>query len=147
MRKQRVRVLIDANIYLSFLVSPQNRSGSIEFLIEAAFTQRYRLLLPIDLIDEVAHSLETKPFFKQRVDPTTADQFLNAIKNVAEHIATPPGPLALVTRDPKDDYLIACAISSETDYLVSGDKDLLVIGDTFHPLKIRTPSAFLPELD
>ena len=75
-----------------------------------------------------------------------AENFLNEIKAIAEHVVNPPSPLTSLTRDPKDDYLIACALAVRADYLVSGDKDLLVLGDLFEPLKIRTPSAFLAEL-
>jgi predicted nucleic acid-binding protein len=32
------------------------------------------------------------------------------------------------SRDPKDDYLIAYALIYQADYLVTGDKDLLVLG-------------------
>ena len=31
------------------------------------------------------------------------------------------------SRDPKDDYLIAYAVVGEADFLVTGDKDLLVL--------------------
>lgn len=46
-----------------------------------------------------------------------------------------------VTRGPNDDHLLAYAVVGEADYLVTGDKDLLVIqrvGD----VKIITPVDF-----
>ena len=55
--------------------------------------------------------------------------------------------VALVVRDPNDDMILAYAIQQDAEFLISGDKDLLVLGDSFLPLKIRTPAAFLAELD
>jgi len=46
-----------------------------------------------------------------------------------------------LVRDPKDDYLLAHALVARADYLVTGDKDLLVlnpVGD----LQILSPTQF-----
>ena len=34
-----------------------------------------------------------------------------------------------VCRDPDDDVVLACAVSARADYIVSGDKDLLVLNE------------------
>ena len=34
-----------------------------------------------------------------------------------------------VCRDPDDDAVLACAVSTKADYIVSGDKDLLVLNE------------------
>jgi putative PIN family toxin of toxin-antitoxin system len=36
-----------------------------------------------------------------------------------------PDEAPRILRDPKDDYLIACALAGNADFLVSGDKDVL----------------------
>jgi predicted nucleic acid-binding protein len=41
----------------------------------------------------------------------------------------------------QDDHILACAISAKTDYLVTGDNDLLVLGQ-FGGVKIVTPKTF-----
>lgn len=46
-----------------------------------------------------------------------------------------------MTRDPKDDYLIAYAVIGEADYLVTGDKDLLVL-EQIAGVTIVTPARF-----
>ena len=38
-----------------------------------------------------------------------------------------PGDIPALTRDPKDDYLLACAVVGQADYIVTGDDDLLVL--------------------
>lgn len=53
-----------------------------------------------------------------------------------------PAPLPLPPRrDPKDDILLACALATEADCIVSGDKDLLVVTGTF-PIEIVKPLEF-----
>ena len=51
-------------------------------------------------------------------------------------------PIPAVTRDPKDDYLLAHAVLGAADYLVSGDQDLLVL-ERLEGVKIVTPREFL----
>jgi putative PIN family toxin of toxin-antitoxin system len=50
------------------------------------------------------------------------------------------------TADPDDDYLVALALSSGADFLVSGDRHLLELGDDA-PVRVLTPRRFLEELE
>lgn len=52
---------------------------------------------------------------------------------------------ARVCRDPDDDIVLACALSAQVDYIVSGDKDLLVL-KTFENIPILTASQALEVL-
>jgi putative PIN family toxin of toxin-antitoxin system len=45
-------------------------------------------------------------------------------------------------RDPKDDMFIGCAVSGRAKYIVSGDRDLLVLEQAMG-VKIVTPNHFL----
>lgn len=54
-----------------------------------------------------------------------------------------PEPVPAVCRDPNDDYLIALAVAQHA-ILVSGDADLLEVGDP--PAPILQPRAFLDAL-
>lgn len=59
-----------------------------------------------------------------------------------------PGQLRLpgVTRDPKDDPLVACAVEGRAGYLVSGDRDLLDLGEG-GGVQVVTPRWFLEILE
>lgn len=39
-----------------------------------------------------------------------------------------PTELPRIVRDPDDDHVLACALAAQADLIVSGDKDLLVLG-------------------
>jgi predicted nucleic acid-binding protein len=45
-------------------------------------------------------------------------------------------------RDPDDGKIIGCAIASAADYLVSRDKDLLLLR-SYHGIRIVPPEEFL----
>jgi uncharacterized protein len=45
-------------------------------------------------------------------------------------------------RDPKDDKLLELAVGGNADFLITGDKDLLVL-NPFRAVKIITPREFL----
>jgi predicted nucleic acid-binding protein len=47
-----------------------------------------------------------------------------------------------VTRDSKDDAIVACAEEGEADYIVSGDHDLLSLGE-YAAIQALTPRPFL----
>lgn len=46
------------------------------------------------------------------------------------------------SRDPKDDPLVACALAARAEYLVTRDRDLLVLGKPFG-IEMITPADFL----
>jgi putative PIN family toxin of toxin-antitoxin system len=46
-----------------------------------------------------------------------------------------------VCRDRADDKFLSCAVAAKADYIVSGDKDLLVLG-SFRNIPIITVAAF-----
>ncbi|MGD0295207.1 MAG: putative toxin-antitoxin system toxin component, PIN family [Terracidiphilus sp.] len=49
-----------------------------------------------------------------------------------------------VCRDPNDDMVLECAVLAGAQVIVSGDKDLLVMG-SFRGIRIVTPAEFLAE--
>jgi len=57
-----------------------------------------------------------------------------------------PSEVPRYTNDPDDDYLVALALSSGADFLVSGDRHLLELGDNA-PVRVLTTSEFLKELE
>ena len=48
----------------------------------------------------------------------------------------------VVVRDPKDDFLLNLATDGRADFLITGDKDLLVLGQ-YEATKILTLNEFL----
>ena len=51
-----------------------------------------------------------------------------------------------VSRDPDDDNILAAALASGADFIVTGDLDLLHL-KSYHKIKILTPREFLTKLE
>jgi putative PIN family toxin of toxin-antitoxin system len=54
------------------------------------------------------------------------------------------GDVRGICRDPNDDMVLECAALANADVIVSGDKDLLAVGE-YEGIRILTPRAFLDE--
>jgi putative PIN family toxin of toxin-antitoxin system len=50
-----------------------------------------------------------------------------------------------VSRDPDDDKYLTCAVEAQADCIVTGDKDLLSLGD-YRGIAILRPAEFLARL-
>jgi len=140
-----LRALLDANLLISFLLAAGGTSPPVR-LIVAAFNRGFILLLPDEVIEEVVRRSASKPYLARRIDKTEAEQFLAELGAAAERLPRLLERVAKMSRDPKDDYLIAHAIAAQADYLVSGDKDLLVLGQV-DGVRIVSPADFLAVLE
>lgn len=74
-----------------------------------------------------------------RLEPGEPELLLAALLSQAEVV--PGVRLPGVTRDPKDDALVACAREGGAQYLVSGDQDLLAMGQC-EGIQAITPRRF-----
>jgi uncharacterized protein len=64
---------------------------------------------------------------------------------VATEVLRTTRPLSGIVRDPRDDMVLACAVDSRADSIVSRDKDLLSLG-AFRGIAIITPEVFRQRL-
>ena len=85
-----------------------------------------------------------RPRIQKRVPPERAAAFLDDLVTLLDVVADPSKVLP-VTRDPKDDYLVALAAEHGVDFIVSGDKDLLEWEGQLPP--VMAPAAFWNLLD
>ena len=89
----------------------------------------------------MAEKLETRLHFSaEQVAETLADylRFLRLVQI--------PNILPAVSRDPEDNMVLECAIEARAQYIVSGDKDLLVLKE-FRGVQIVRASEFLKVVD
>lgn len=56
-----------------------------------------------------------------------------------ERVATIAEPIPVATRGRNDDYLLAYALLGASDYLVTGDRDWLILNEQIAGLTILTP--------
>lgn len=135
-----MKVLIDANVFLSYLLSP-SLTTTISLVVITCLTTDIEVVVPPKLIAEITEKLATKRFFRERVPQEKVDRFVQQLKSLAE-LPPPLEEIVSYGRDPKDDYLIAYGVVNDADYIVTGDADLLILQQV-DKLKIVTPGDFL----
>ena len=132
------RIVVDPGVLVSAALSP---AGNPARIVEAVRSGRVVLIVSPHLLAELDDVLG-RPKFATKLD---ADA-LSSLRHVLAAAPAVDDPVAVsVSRDPKDDYLVALARQTGADYIVSGDADLTVLDDLVPP--VRSPAAFLAELD
>src|SRR4026209_2967785 len=140
-----MKMLIDANLVISFLLKGKDSSDPIRLLFELTLSSRFEPVISEDVLDEVRPKALSKPFLRDRIDPTELNWLCDLLIEQSTMIPKLSGDLESVTRDSKDDYLIAAALIGDVDILVSGDKDLLVMRDHLDRPRIMSPADFVAE--
>jgi len=139
-----MRVLLDANIYISYLLGPEPDSAILE-AVESGIRGEYTILLPLALWEELVDVVTGKPYFQQRITPQQLRRLKEILEVFAEVLPEMEEAIPRVVRDPKDDYLLAHALLDAADYLVTGDADLLAL-DPVGALRIVSPRDFVRAL-
>lgn len=135
-----MRVVLDPGVLISAVVSPSGVCSEIVELIEEGV---FDLIVSTKLTGEFRNTLQ-REHFRRWASLERVDEFVTTILMEAEQ-CDDPANVPAITRDPKDDYLVALALASVADVLVSGDQDLTELTDA--PLTILTPRAFLDRLE
>ncbi len=136
-----MRVLIDTNVFISYLLSSRG-AGVIQGILAAWVEDKFVLLVPEELLDEILVTVAGKPRLSTRIPSEELKEFLTTIQTFGEQIPRIADPIPEATKDPKDDYLLAYALVGAADYLVTGDEDLLVLNEQIQELQILTPRQF-----
>jgi uncharacterized protein len=139
-----MRVILDTNIIISALVSPSENSPASQ-IVQAFFWQKFVLLLPEELLAEFVRTVIEKRRLRKRVTVRHIETLVQLLTSGGEIIPPISEKIPAVTRDPKDDYLPAYALSGKAHYLVTGDQDLLQLKQ-IGPVKIISPREFISTL-
>ena len=138
-----VSAVVDTNVLVNGLVAP---AGPPHQILDAWLEEGFILVTSLYLVEELAHVLAYPRIAKRlRLDEAEAAALLAAVLSRAHVVA---GALHLpgVTRDPKDDAVVACAQEGEVDDIVSGDQDLLALG-AYEGVRVITPRRFVEILE
>lgn len=136
MKSFPTRVVLDTNVFVSALIF-----GGVNSLPSKVL---YYCLLNCtvfsskELEKEIKNTL-SKPKFGSKIKLDTYTR-LEEIYSLL--ITTDVLSEVNVCRDPKDNFLLALSNDTGTDYLITGDKDLLVLG-IYNDVRIVTVSEFV----
>jgi putative PIN family toxin of toxin-antitoxin system len=131
------KVILDTNLWISFLISKD-----FNFLDNYVEKGKVKLIFSEELFNEFISVVE-RPKLKKYFTESDTKHLIQIINKYAilHHISTDTEQC----RDKKDNFLLNLAIDSEADYLVTGDKDLLIIKKV-RKTKILTITELINEL-
>jgi putative PIN family toxin of toxin-antitoxin system len=135
-----MRVLLDANIFISYLL-PSAISSPIHRILQGAIEGKYILLVPDALITEFSRKVSTKPYLRERIAQEELALFISLLRTVSERLSPITEEIPEAVRDPNDIYLVAYALIGRADYLVTGDNNLLSL-QQIGTVTILRPSEF-----
>lgn len=138
-----IRAVVDTNVLISGLLSRHSPPAQI---IDRWLSGEFVLITSAYQVGEIFHVL-AYPRIVKRIETRQDEKqvLLDALKERAiwtEGLLRLPG----VTRDVKDDPLIACAIEGNAKFVVSGDNDILELME-YADIRMIPPADFLKRLD
>ncbi|MBS3061723.1 MAG: putative toxin-antitoxin system toxin component, PIN family [Candidatus Diapherotrites archaeon] len=129
-------VVLDTNVLISATFWP----GASNHITLLAIEQKIRCFTSPEIMDEYSFILDRD--FKQ----TKSEIEAKVSKVLSFHEVVNPGRrLEIVKDDPADNKIIEAALEAHADFIVTGDKHLLKIGE-YNRIRIVTPKNFLDEI-
>jgi len=136
MRSKKNRIIIDTNLWISFLITKDLLS--LDRLFSNANTV---LLFSKELLEEFIE-VANRPKFKSYFSSIDLQELLIQIKGHGELIVVDSS--TNICRDPKDNFLLALAKDGNASHLITGDKDLLDL-KKFGRTQITTIKKYISE--
>lgn len=138
-----MKVVLDANIYVSSLIStlgsPKKitdhwEQGDIELLTSAA------------IIAEIGRVLRYPRIMKRhKLDEKKIQRFLRLL-SIRTTVIHPLSTMDAVEEDETDNRYLECAVEGRAKYIVTGDNHLLHLGD-YQGIIILPPAVFIALLE
>jgi uncharacterized protein len=132
----------DTNLVASGFVGSDPASAPVRFL-DAWRAREFTLILSEYLLTELAHTF-AKPYFRRYLTAGDAEANIALLRQRA--VITPlTVPVEGIATQPKDDLVLATALSGGAQFLVTGDHGLLTL-KTYRDLIIVGVHEFLAML-
>jgi hypothetical protein len=134
-----MRVVLDANIYVSALI---NTNGNPSRIILAWERGEFDVLISEAILDEIGRVLRYPRIVKRhRQEENSIQRFLRLLENEAL-LVEPDQALNVIKVDESDNRYLECALEGKAQYVVSGDNHLLDIGE-YRGILILAPVVFV----
>jgi putative PIN family toxin of toxin-antitoxin system len=126
-----VKIVLDANVVIAAFAS----RGLCESVVELCL-HSHEIVLSEELLEEIVRNLRQKI----KLPGNIVEDISELLREQASMVSSVP-LAAEVCRDPDDVKILGLAVAANADYIVTGDKDLLVL-KKFQGVPIMTPRLF-----
>jgi len=132
-------VILDTNVLIGALISP---NGPHHIIYDAWCSGRFELVTSLVQLEEI-RQVSRYSKLKSILPPHRVGTMINNMQNAKILETLPALPPEIKSSDPNDDFLLAMALESNADYLITGDRKsgLLQIGK-LKRTKILAPADF-----
>lgn len=135
-------VILDSSVLVSAFLT---RGRAASEILDYASRGAYRLCLSPILLEEVRRALlRPKLLAAYRYRPEAVELFCDNLIKIA-HLVNELPEIRRTGRDPDDEHVIAAAIAGGAEWIVTGDDDLLTLGQ-YESICIVTVRDFLETL-
>ena len=117
MPDRHVKVIIDTNLWISFLFGLKASPAVRRILTDGTVS-----IVMTDILQQGIMAVASRPKFARYFAPEACERLLAFLRARSEDYSL--GDIPARCRDPKDDYLLELARVADADILVTGDKDL-----------------------
>ena len=115
-----LKLVIDTNLWISFIIS--KKLNQLEPIL---FTENCRILFSIELVEELEATIK-KPKLQKYFSENALEEMLTIFDLYIDFVKIKSK--IEICRDSKDDFLLALAKDGKVSFLITGDNDLLEIG-------------------
>lgn len=133
MASKLLKVIIDTNLWISFLITKSH--SQIDNLL---INKKIRIVFSEELLTEFFDVIQ-RPKLNKYFSPNDIKELLDVFDFYGDLVKVKSR--IEQCRDPKDNFLLSLAVDSKADYLLTGDNDLLEIGQ-IGKTKIQTITEF-----
>lgn len=135
---ERLRAVFDTNVFVSALLSHNPTSPTRE-LLQRWRNDEFVLLVSQAILEEVVEKLR-----ERGIEETQIYELLLTISRLAEWVDAPLETVQpVVTADPDDDQILACAVAGQADFLVTYDPHFDLLHGVYGDIKITKALPFL----
>jgi hypothetical protein len=114
-----VKAVIDTNIWISFLIG-KLLAGLDDYILDGLL----EVVISDEQLEEITNVL-SRPKFRKHFSIDDIEEFLSLLYKSAQIVEV--HHTIKDCRDEKDNFILETAIRGKADYIVTGDKDLLVL--------------------
>lgn len=136
----KVKAVIDTNVFVSSLIG-KTKTNPKE-IIDNFKKNKFSLVLSPAILKEIEETFK-EPELKSIVKEDEAFNLIGLIR--IKGLFVVPGHKINICRDVHDNKILEAALETKADFIVTGDKDLLVL-KSFRGIPIVSPKEFLSKL-
>lgn len=134
---QNKKIILDTNLWIRFLIT--KNFNQLDKLIE---NKNITLIFSDELVEEFVDVIR-RPKLKKYFAKKDIEKILQIFDQFGELVKVKS--TLQICRDKKDDFLLNLSVDSKANYLITGDKDLLIL-EKIENTKIMTFTDFIENI-